>query len=93
MAQARLRAQVFGYVQGVNFRWHARRVASGLGLTGWVANEADGSVQVVAEGDRKDLEALLAWLYHGPSLAEVRSVEDVWEAPTGEFTRFEVRYA
>ncbi|NLS78765.1 MAG: acylphosphatase [Chloroflexi bacterium] len=93
MAQARLHARISGYVQGVNFRWHTRRVAYGLGLVGRVRNLADGRVEVVAEGERADLDKLLAWLYHGPSLAEVRQVEDAWEPPTGEFTAFEVDYS
>jgi len=49
---------VVGRVQGVGFRWFVLDAALGLDLAGWVANEADGSVRVVAEGRRADLEAL-----------------------------------
>lgn len=92
MALARLQARVHGYVQGVNFRWYTRRHASGLGLNGFVRNCEDGTVQVVAEGERELLEQLLAWLHHGPAMASVQEVEATWTSPVGEFSRFEVRY-
>ncbi len=79
-------------VQGVNFRWYTQRRASDLGLTGFVRNLPDGSVEVVAEGPRSSLDSLLDFLHVGPSSAEVESVETRWSSPTGEFSRFEVRY-
>lgn len=88
----RLHALVFGYVQGVNFRWYTRRNALHLGLTGYVRNMSDGSVEVVAEGEREDVQRLLAWLHRGPPLAEVERVEVTWEPATKEFFSFEVRY-
>lgn len=89
---ARLRAAVFGLVQGVNFRAATRDQAQGLGLTGWVRNRPDGTVEVVAEGPRPSLDQLLAYLHHGPRLAEVERVEAEWQTHTGEFTRFEIRF-
>ena len=90
--QARLHAIVSGIVQGVNFRYYTARQAETLGVTGWVANQWDGTVQVVAEGTRAQLEALLEWLEHGPPSARVDGVEATWEEPTGEYTTFRVRY-
>lgn len=81
-----------GWVQGVNFRWFTQRRAADLGLTGFVRNLPDGSVQVVAEGDRRTLESLLDLLRVGPSAATVDAVDANWSAQTGEFSRFEVRY-
>lgn len=89
---ARLHAGVFGLVQGVNFRAATRDQARTLGLVGWVRNRMDGSVEVMAEGPRSDLDQLLAYLHHGPQLAEVERVEAGWQVGTGEFTRFEIRF-
>lgn len=92
METTRLHALIHGYVQGVNFRWYTRQRASLLGLSGYVRNRADGSVEVVAEGPREKLEQLLAWLHHGPSLASVERVDVSWEEPTREYSSFEVRH-
>ncbi len=90
--QARLHAVVEGRVQGVNFRYYTVRTARRLGLTGWVANRWDGTVETVAEGPRAALEALLNFLHEGPPAARVTRVNVRWEQPTGEFTNFTVRY-
>jgi acylphosphatase len=89
---ARLRAIVDGRVQGVNFRYYTQRRATELGLTGFVRNLWDGTVEAVAEGPRPGLEELLAFLRVGPRSAYVTQVNTEWLAPTGEFHRFEVRY-
>ncbi len=88
----RLQARVYGRVQGVNFRYYTQVEANRLNLTGWVANRFDGTVQVVAEGDRADLERLLNFLHRGSPSARVDRVEATWHAATGEFDRFRVRY-
>ncbi len=88
----RLRATIRGQVQGVGFRWFVRHQAFGLGLTGWVANEPDGSVRVVVEGPRMDLERLLAELHAGPPAASVEEVQTIWEPARDEFARFETRH-
>jgi acylphosphatase len=88
------RAQIVvrGIVQGVNYRWFTQRRAAELHLTGYVMNMPDGSVLVVAEGARDEIEILLDALRVGPSAAVVESVQVEWHAPSGEFDRFEVRY-
>ncbi len=90
---AKTRAQIVvrGIVQGVNYRWFTQRRADDLHLTGYVRNMPDGTVFVVAEGPRKELEALMDALRIGPSAAVVESVQVEWHAPSGEFDRFEVR--
>ena len=88
----RLQAVVTGLVQGVNFRNYTRGEAARLGLGGWVRNQRDGSVEVLAEGPRPALEQLLAWLHHGPPAAQVDSVKAEWRLATGEFRRFDVRW-
>ncbi len=87
---ARLRAIVHGYVQGVGFRYFVVRQANASGLTGYVRNRWDGSVEVIAEGPRPLLESLLALLRRGPSEAEVERVEVAWEAYSGQFARFNI---
>jgi acylphosphatase len=87
---ARLHAIVHGYVQGVGFRYFVVRQANASGLTGYVRNRWDGSVEVVAEGPRPLLESLLALLRRGPSEAEVERVEVAWEAYSGQFGRFNI---
>jgi acylphosphatase len=86
----RLHAHIRGLVQGVSFRYYTIRQARVLGVTGWVRNRYDGSVEVVAEGERSPVSELLTWLHRGPPSARVERVEERWERPTGEFTRFEV---
>jgi len=82
---------VRGTVQGVSFRWYTRRQATALGLTGWVRNLPDGSVEIVAEGERDRLAELAAWARTGPSEAEVEAVRAEFGAATGEFEGFEIR--
>ena len=91
-AKARLQAIVHGRVPGVNFRYYTQRRARALGLTGYVRNVWDGTVEAVAEGQRTDLEELLAFLRTGPRAALVTRVDVQWPAPSGGFDRFEVRY-
>jgi acylphosphatase len=85
-----LRAVVHGRVQGVGFRWSTVREARSLGLSGTVANRADGSVEVVAEGDPARLARLISWLEKGPPGARVSSVDIEWRPWTGAYRRFDV---
>ncbi|MGD0248927.1 MAG: acylphosphatase [Candidatus Limnocylindrales bacterium] len=90
---ARLDASVRGRVQGVGFRYYVVAQASALGLTGWVANEQDGSVHCVAEGPRADLELLLEQLRGGPISAIVEYVAEDWLPYTGHWGSFGIRSA
>lgn len=91
MDRQRLQARVYGLVQGVYFRDTTRQNATTLNITGWVRNVNDGSVEVVAEGPRPALEALLKFLHTGPGGARVDRVAVEWGTATGEFTGFNVR--
>ena len=88
----RLQAVVRGVVQGVNFRYVTQERAQSFGLTGWVRNRYDGSVEVVAEGRREMLDRLLDFLHHGPPAASVDEVQASWSAAGGGFSRFEIRW-
>jgi len=78
-----LHAVVHGDVQGVGFRDFVQRRADRDGLSGWVRNRPDGSVEVLAEGDRGKLGALLEDLSRGPGMAAVERVDADWEAEQG----------
>lgn len=88
----RLEARVLGRVQGVGFRFFVLRLADELDLIGWVANEPDGSVRVVAEGPRAALDILRRRLEVGPPAARVERVVARFGPATGEFAGFGVRY-
>ena len=85
----RLVVRVGGRVQGVLFRHSARTHAEKLGLTGFVRNEADGSVVIVAEGEEPRLQEFLLWCRKGPPLARVDEIQIEWQEARGEFNRFE----
>lgn len=86
----RLHLQVSGRVQGVGFRYACCREACSLGLTGWVRNQPDDSVEIVAEGPEKALEAFSVWCHHGPPFARVTRVVSAPEPAAGEFRSFEI---
>jgi acylphosphatase len=87
----RLEAVVRGDVQGVGFRWFVRRAAGDLDLKGWVANEPDGSVRVVAEGRAVALDQLVGRLRTGPPGAAVEDVRVERGSPVGRFDGFTIR--
>jgi acylphosphatase len=89
---ARLHAVVSGRVQGVAYRYFAEKRAVSLGITGWVRNLYDGRVEVLAEGERANLETFLGELRRGPRLALVDAVDVGWAAATGEFRDFSIRF-
>ncbi len=86
-----LEATIHGLVQGVYFRQFTWQEARRLGLVGWVANQPDGTVRVVAEGPEEALRQLLAFLHRGSPSARVERVESVWTDARGAFTDFRVR--
>lgn len=85
----RRRVVVHGRVQGVFFRDTCRREARSRGVTGWVRNANDGSVEAAFEGEPAAVEAMINWSHRGPDGADVTAVEVVEEPPQGE-TRFRV---
>ena len=88
----RAQATVHGLVQGVFFRSGVQEKAAELGVKGWVANNADGTVSLVAEGPENLVNQLIEWCHSGPSTAQVGKVEVEHQPYTGEFGRFEIRY-
>lgn len=81
-----------GRVQGVYYRASARDYARRLTLKGWVRNCANGNVELVVEGEERQIEQLIAWCHQGPPAAVVTQVEVAWQIATGEFAGFAVKY-
>lgn len=88
----RLHVVVHGRVQGVSFRYFTQMRAAEIGLTGWVRNLPDRTVEVTAEGERAGLERLLHFLRQGPTGATVTQVDVHWETASGIFSGFNIRY-
>jgi acylphosphatase len=80
---------ITGRVQGVGFRFYTERKARELGITGWVRNCRDGSVEAVIQGAPGSVEAMIAWARRGPSSAVVTEVRAT--DASGDFATFEVR--
>lgn len=90
--QAR-RFVVRGRVQGVGFRWFVEREAHVLGVSGWVRNNADGSVEVLAQGTRDQLLGLRSRLRQGPRAARVDDVEESEVGPVAGLASFRIEGA
>lgn len=90
----KVRAHVFvsGRVQGVFFRYEAKRLAVRFRVCGWVRNLFDGRVEAVFEGEKADVKRLVEFCRRGPSGARVAGVEVLWEDYCGEFEGFRIRY-
>src|SRR6185503_17675172 len=72
-----MRVSIRGRVQGVGFRWYARVQARRLGVSGWVANRPDGSVEVAASGEQSRLDEFRRALKRGPDGADVEAIDEL----------------
>ena len=89
MKKRRLEARVYGFVQGVGFRYFVKRNALRLGLSGYAKNLPDGSVEVVAEGSEDALLRLLEYLREGNSYSQVERVDYVLKDARDDMVGFE----
>ena len=80
--------RVSGMVQGVGYRYFCYRKAKDLGITGWVKNQPDGSVLILAEGDRSAIEGFIVELKMGPPASSVNDVNVEWRSFSGEMSEF-----
>ncbi|HOF40592.1 MAG TPA: acylphosphatase [Candidatus Hydrogenedentes bacterium] len=87
----RLRVHIQGRVQGVGFRYATYRQAVQRGLSGWVRNAVDGSVEAEFEGDSDALQTMLDWCRQGPVFAVVTSVDEQWESGAPLYDGFQIR--
>lgn len=83
---------VTGFVQGVGFRKFVKHGASKLGLTGWVRNLPDGSVEALIQGQKEKIDTLIALCKKGPFLSEVEEIDLVWEETKETFFEFTIRH-
>lgn len=81
---------ITGHVQGVGFRWHARKMAEKLGVKGFVKNGVDGSVYIEAEGSDIQLQQFITWCKSGPDHARVEHVQIETSKPYG-YTAFIIK--
>lgn len=87
-----LHLKIFGEVQDVGFRYSTMQKAQELDLTGWVRNTPEGSLEILAQGEKKALEKLIGWAKTGPRFAGVENVEVSWHKPQERFLDFQIRY-
>lgn len=83
---------IYGQVQGVGFRFFTWREAQRLGITGWVKNQRDGSVAVVAQGSEQQLAQFSAWLQQGPKTATVTHVESYPLPQETNYSDFQIKH-
>ena len=88
----RLEVRYEGRVQGVGFRWTVARLAAGRPVTGYVRNEPDGTVSMVAEGPERDLTEFLDAIAASAVGRHIRNRSLIESPYTGEFRAFEIRY-
>ena len=92
MEKISVQVVVQGWVQGVYFRAFTRDQARMLGLSGWVMNRRDGTVEAFFEGEKTKVEQMVAWCRQGPPSARVDRVEARYGEFCGAGEGFEVRY-
>ena len=85
-----LKAKIFGFVQGVNYRAFVKKIADQKGIKGYVKNLSDGSVEVVADGIKDDLLELVDHLKKGPIFAKVSRVDYSFFDKNGNFMSFKI---
>jgi acylphosphatase len=91
MAQKRIQVVITGRVQGVGYRASCQYEAVALGLTGWVCNRWDGTVEALFEGEAAAVDAMLDWCREGPPMAHVTGVEIIVPADAPSERGFRVR--
>lgn len=84
-----IHAIVSGKVQGVFYRESTRQMAQSLSITGWVKNNSNGTVELIACGSKEHIEKLISWLHEGPPAARVTEVV-IHDMPAENHTQFKV---
>lgn len=80
--------KIKGHVQGVGFRKNTEYLAKNLNLAGWVKNLDNGNVEILVEGEEKDIEKLIGWANAGPATSRVDQLFVDWQEFSGEFKDF-----
>lgn len=87
-----IHATIHGRVQGVSFRYHTQHVANSLGITGWVRNLPDGTVEVLGEGTKDQLQDFTTFLRKGHPPARVDSIDLSEDKASGDYHTFDITY-
>lgn len=90
MSTKRVQVIIRGRVTGVFFRAATQREAKRLGITGWVRNRNDASIEIHAEGEEDSIKEMVSWAHHGPSAARVETVDVRYRSYSGEFSDFRI---
>jgi acylphosphatase len=88
----RIHVIVEGRVQGVFFRAYTKDEAVRLGLSGWVRNRSDGTVEALVEGEKNAVRKMVQWFHHGSPHSNVEKVHVTEEDPVGDSSTFEIHY-
>lgn len=88
----RLLISIVGKVQGVTYRGNTKKYAESLNIKGWVKNNSDGAVSIVAEGEEEKLQQLVEWCEEGPRYANVKKISTSWENYIGDLHGFDIIY-
>lgn len=91
LMRKKITLKIYGKVQGIFFRDSSRAMAKELNLSGWAKNETDGTVEIMAEGDDKNLKKFIEWCKYGPDHAEVEKVEIKWAESMDQFDGFIIK--
>ena len=90
--KANARVLIRGKVQGVFFRVETKKAADRLGVTGWVRNRNDGSVEAVFEGEKKSVDEAVKWCWRGSPFSMVEDVKVEWGDYGGDFKAFDIKH-
>ena len=85
-----LRLEIYGRVQGVFFRANVKKIADDKGVVGWIKNNTDGSVSVLAQGEEEKLNEFILKIKNSPGASKVENIKTKWSESNEEFKDFRV---
>jgi len=88
---AELKIELFGRVQGINFRWMIKHMADENDVRGYVTNKEDGSVLIVAQGEKKQLNDFISWIRSEPGFVKITGLNYAWQEPEIEYKEFTIK--
>ncbi len=84
--------KIYGLVQGIGYRYLGQREAKKLGLAGYIRNLANGSVEIIAEGEEEKLKDFIEWCYNGVGTAQVKEIEQDWSDKISNLEDFVIKF-
>jgi acylphosphatase len=90
--KTRVHVTLHGRVQGVGFRFNTKIKGILNGLKGWVKNNSDGTVEIIADGKKENIKKLISWCNKGPFMSRVDDIEVEWLKYQEEFKTFSIRF-